>query len=70
MTTTTHFHKPWTNKGGHVKSLPPPLIALARLFADGSPLATGIKRFTAVTLDGRHELDPAVSLPLVVPVDK
>ena len=22
MTTTTHFHKPWTNKGGHVRVTP------------------------------------------------
>jgi hypothetical protein len=41
-------------------------MLLACLFVDNSPLATDLKCFTAVTLDGRHELDAAVAVLVVV----
>jgi len=39
MTTPTHSHKPWTDKGGHVSSLE--LYALAALSARGSQSGAG-----------------------------
>ena len=45
-------------------------MVLACLFVDDSPLAADFNRITVVTLDGRHEFDPAVAVLVVVPVDE
>ncbi len=44
-------------------------MAQACLFVDNSPLAADLNRIPVVTLDGRHEFDPAVAVLVVVPVD-
>ena len=45
-------------------------MVLACLFVDDSPLAADFNRITVVTLDWRHEFDPAVAVLVVVPIDE
>jgi hypothetical protein len=45
-------------------------MAPAGSFIDDSPLTTDLYCSTAVSLDGCHELDAAVTVPMVVPVDE
>ena len=45
-------------------------MAPAGSFIDESPLTTDLYCSTAVSLDGCHELDAAVTVPMVVPVDE
>ena len=45
-------------------------MSLARLLVDDSAVTTDLDGLTAVTLLRRHELDAAVAVPMVVPVDK
>ena len=52
------------------RSLPPPWILLAGLFVDHVAVPTNFQGLTTVTLVGRHELDAAVAVLVVVPVDK
>ena len=43
---------------------------LARLFVDRGAVSTNFQGLTTVTLLWRHELDAAVTMPVVVPVDE
>ncbi len=52
------------------RSSPPPWIELASLFGDGNAVAADLHGLTAVTLLGRTELETAVAVLVVVPVDK
>ena len=45
-------------------------MSLASLLVDDSAVATDLNRITVVTLDGRHELDAAVAVLVVVPIDE
>jgi hypothetical protein len=43
---------------------------LTRFLVDDSAVTADLHGLTAVTLVGCHELDPAVAVPVVVPVDE
>ena len=45
-------------------------MALAGLFVDDSAVEADLHGLAIVTLLGRHEFDPAVAVPVVVPVDE
>lgn len=45
-------------------------MPLACLFVDDIPVTADLLSITVVTLMGRHKLDPAVEVPVVVPVHK
>jgi hypothetical protein len=45
-------------------------VSLASLLVDDSAVTTDLDGLTAVTLLRRHELDAAVVVPMVVPIDK
>ena len=45
-------------------------MALAGLFIHDRTVPADLLSLTIETLLGRHELDPAVTVPMVVPVDK
>jgi len=45
-------------------------MALTCLFVDDSPVTADLHSTTVVALMGRHKLDPAVAVPVVVPVHK
>ena len=45
-------------------------MALAGSFVDDSAVTADLHGLAIVTLLRRHEFDPAVSVPMVVPVDK
>ena len=45
-------------------------MALAGLFIDDSAVVADLNRITVVTLNRRHELDPAVAVLVVVPIDE
>jgi len=40
----------------------------AGLFVDDSPVPADLYRLAVMTLVGRHELDAAVAMPVVVPI--
>lgn len=45
-------------------------MSLARLLVDDRSVPTDRHRLAAVALLGRHELDAALAVPVVVPVDE
>jgi len=45
-------------------------MPLACLFVDGAPVPADFHGLAAVALVGRHELDAAVAVPVVVPIHK
>lgn len=45
-------------------------MALASLFVHDRTVPADLRSLTIVTLLGRHEFDPAVPVPMVVPVDE
>ena len=45
-------------------------MALTCLFVDDSPVTADLHSITVVALMGGHNLDPAVAVPMVVPVHK
>ena len=45
-------------------------MALAGLFIHDRTVPTDLRSLTIVTLLGSHEFDPAVPVPMVVPVDE
>ena len=51
-------------------SRPPAWVPLTSLLVDDGPVTADLQCITVVALVGRHELDAAVAVPMVVPVDK